>query len=207
MRGRGFSRVHIGRMTIGFFLWENDVNTNIIEILQEENAQQKEQLLRMTVDKEMLSSDIQSTTCTHYSSQPGFRFAPTDQELLLYYLKGKVMGKSLGYPVIAERKKYKIGDKTNRLNDFGYWKSSGNDRTVKNISSFPPRKIGKIKSLVFYKGKAARGERTSWIMYEYRLQDTKLFDLNVLKDSYVIYKLFESNTLGPKIGKKNQGFV
>lgn len=38
---------------------------------------------------------------------PGFRFHPTDEELVLYYLKRKVCGKKLKLDVIAETDVYK----------------------------------------------------------------------------------------------------
>lgn len=42
------------------------------------------------------------------SLPPGFRFHPTDVELVLYYLKRKVMGKKLHYEAIAEVNIYKF---------------------------------------------------------------------------------------------------
>lgn len=39
---------------------------------------------------------------------PGFRFHPTDVELILYYLKRKIMGKKLHYEAIAEVNIYKF---------------------------------------------------------------------------------------------------
>lgn len=39
---------------------------------------------------------------------PGFRFHPTDVELVMYYLKRKVMGKKLHFEAITELNIYKF---------------------------------------------------------------------------------------------------
>jgi hypothetical protein len=41
------------------------------------------------------------------SSMPGFRFHPTDEELVMYYLKKKICGKKLKLNVICETDVYK----------------------------------------------------------------------------------------------------
>jgi len=41
------------------------------------------------------------------SSMPGFRFHPTDEELVMYYLKRKICGKKLKLNVICETDVYK----------------------------------------------------------------------------------------------------
>lgn len=41
------------------------------------------------------------------SSMPGFRFHPTDEELVMYYLKRKICGKKLKLNVIRETDVYK----------------------------------------------------------------------------------------------------
>lgn len=38
---------------------------------------------------------------------PGFRFHPTDEELVLYYLKRKICGKRLKLDIVAETDVYK----------------------------------------------------------------------------------------------------
>lgn len=42
------------------------------------------------------------------SFPPGFRFHPTDLELLKYYLKRKIMGETLPFDVISEIELYKF---------------------------------------------------------------------------------------------------
>ncbi|XP_044461884.1 LOW QUALITY PROTEIN: NAC domain-containing protein 35-like [Mangifera indica] len=125
---------------------------------------------------------------------PGFRFHPTEEELVEFYLRRKVEGKRFNVELITfldlyrydpwelpalaaigekewffyvpRDRKYRNGDRPNRVTTSGYWKATGADRMIKSESS---RSIGLKKTLVFYSGKAPKGIRTSWIMNEYRL--------------------------------------
>uniref|UniRef100_A0A0E0DRG7 NAC domain-containing protein n=1 Tax=Oryza meridionalis TaxID=40149 RepID=A0A0E0DRG7_9ORYZ len=135
---------------------------------------------------------------------PGFRFHPTEEELIEFYLRRKVEGRRFNVElitfldlyrfdpwelpamaVIGEKewffyvprdRKYRNGDRPNRVTASGYWKATGADRMIRGENSRP---IGLKKTLVFYSGKAPKGVRSSWIMNEYRLPpppaDTDLF--------------------------------
>ncbi|GAA0138248.1 DNA-binding transcription factor [Lithospermum erythrorhizon] len=122
----------------------------------------------------------------------GFRFHPTDEELVTHYLCRKCCGQSISVPIIAEihlykfdpwqlpgmalygekewyffsprDRKYPNGSRPNRAAGTGYWKATGADKPVGK-----PKPVGIKKSLVFYAGKAPRGIKTNWIMHEYRL--------------------------------------
>lgn len=158
---------------------------------------------------------------------PGFRFHPTDEELFMFYLKRKVLGKSLGPQMMTEidvfqhapwelpskaclktkdlnwyfmcprNKRYPSSGRSNRASEHGFWKSTGTDRTV----NYKNRPVGKIKTLIFHRGKAPKGERTDWVMHEYRLEDRMLLEQGVAQDSYVICKIYEKSGLGPKNGE------
>ncbi|XP_054807094.1 NAC domain-containing protein 35-like [Prosopis cineraria] len=138
----------------------------------------------------------------HDVVMPGFRFHPTEEELVEFYLRRKVEGKPFtvelitfldlyrydpwelpGLAAIGEKewyfyvprdRKYRNGDRPNRVTTSGYWKATGADRMIKTDGL---RSIGLKKTLVFYTGKAPKGIRTSWIMNEYRLphHDTERF--------------------------------
>ncbi|KAF0900821.1 hypothetical protein E2562_035318 [Oryza meyeriana var. granulata] len=125
---------------------------------------------------------------------PGFRFHPTEEELIEFYLRRKVEGKRFNIELIAfvdlyrydpcdlpalasigdkewffyvpRDRKYRNGDRPNRVTPSGYWKATGADRMVRVDGNRP---IGLKKTLVFYVGKAPKGLRSSWIMNEYRL--------------------------------------
>ncbi|CAL0310137.1 unnamed protein product [Lupinus luteus] len=130
---------------------------------------------------------------------PGFRFHPTDEELVLHYLKKKSASAPLPVHIIAEvdlykfdpwelpakavfgdqewyffsprDRKYPNGARPNRAATSGYWKATGTDKPV--LTCGGTQKVGVKKALVFYGGKPPRGIKTNWIMHEYRIADNK----------------------------------
>ncbi|KAJ8764189.1 hypothetical protein K2173_005369 [Erythroxylum novogranatense] len=128
---------------------------------------------------------------------PGFRFHPTDEELVDYYLRKKVASKRIDLNVIKDvdlykiepwdlqalckigteeqsewyffshkDKKYPTGTRTNRATKAGFWKATGRDKAIYCRHSL----VGMRKTLVFYKGRAPNGQKSDWIMHEYRLE-------------------------------------
>lgn len=84
------------------------------------------------------------------------------------------IGEKEWYFYVPRDRKYRNGDRPNRVTTSGYWKATGADRMIRGENF---RAIGLKKTLVFYSGKAPKGIRTSWIMNEYRLpqQDTERY--------------------------------
>ncbi|CAI0407332.1 unnamed protein product [Linum tenue] len=120
---------------------------------------------------------------------PGFRFHPADEELISHYLYNKVldtnfscraigdvdlnksepwkakMGEKEWYFFCVRDRKYPTGLRTNRATEAGYWKATGKDKEIYRGKSL----VGMKKTLVFYKGRAPKGEKSDWVMHEYRL--------------------------------------
>ena len=66
-------------------------------------------------------------------------------------------------------RKYPNGSRPNRAAGSGYWKATGTDKSISIHGG--KQKVGVKKALVFYTGKAPKGDKTNWIMHEYRLAD------------------------------------
>ncbi|KAI3516437.1 hypothetical protein L1887_15352 [Cichorium endivia] len=126
---------------------------------------------------------------------PGFRFHPTDEELVGFYLKRKIQQRPLSIELIKQLdiykhdpwdlpklamtgekewyfycprdRKYRNSARPNRVTGAGFWKATGTDRPI--YASEGSKCIGLKKSLVFYKGRAAKGIKTDWMMHEFRL--------------------------------------
>ncbi|XP_047309289.1 NAC domain-containing protein 79-like [Impatiens glandulifera] len=158
---------------------------------------------------------------------PGFRFHPMDEELITHYLSPKVidrdftaiaigdvdlnqvepwdlprkakMGEKEWYFFCLRDKKYPTGLRTNRATAAGYWKATGKDKEI--LGGQHQSIIGMKKTLVFYKGRAPKGEKTNWVMHEYRLEgEHSLQNLpKYVKNDWVISRVFQKNSSGKKI--------
>ncbi|KAL4574761.1 hypothetical protein LXL04_021598 [Taraxacum kok-saghyz] len=95
-------------------------------------------------------------------------------------------------------KKYGNGSRTNHATEKGYWKTTGKDRAVHHRSQLVRMK----KTLVYHRGRAPKGERTNWVMHEYRLIDEELEKAGITQDAFVLCRIFQKSGSGPKNGEK-----
>ncbi|OEL15907.1 NAC domain-containing protein 100 [Dichanthelium oligosanthes] len=147
---------------------------------------------------------------------PGFRFHPTDEEIITHYLNHKTldprftsgvigevdlnkvepwhlpaharMGEKEWYFFCHKDMKYPTGTRTNRATKEGYWKATGKDKEI-----FRGRGIlvGMKKTLVFYTGRAPRGEKTGWVMHEFRPEGKLPQSVpRSAKDEWAVCKVF-----------------
>ncbi|KAJ8543872.1 hypothetical protein K7X08_025490 [Anisodus acutangulus] len=167
------------------------------------------------------------------SLAPGFRFHPTDEELVRYYLRRKACAKPFRFQAVSEidvyksepwelaeysslktrdlewyffspvDRKYGNGSRLNRATGKGYWKATGKDRPVRHKS----QTIGMKKTLVFHSGRAPDGKRTNWVMHEYRLADEELERAGVVQDAFVLCRIFQKSGLGPPNGDRYAPFI
>ncbi|KAD5508214.1 hypothetical protein E3N88_15917 [Mikania micrantha] len=171
---------------------------------------------------------------------PGFRFHPTEEELLHYYLRKKVAYEKIDLDVIRDvdlnklepwdiqekckigstpqndwyffshkDKKYPTGTRTNRATAAGFWKATGRDKVI--YSSV--MRIGMRKTLVFYIGRAPHGQKSDWIMHEYRLDENINQDAchgsnmcdSTQEDGWVVCRVFKKKNYHKAVDQSPQG--
>ncbi|KAK8526045.1 hypothetical protein V6N13_017113 [Hibiscus sabdariffa] len=155
---------------------------------------------------------------------PGFRFHPTDEELIMFYLKNQAKSKPCPASIIPEvdiykfdpwqlpdkavfgenewyfftprDRKYPNGVRPNRATLSGYWKATGTDKAIYSGSKY----VGVKKALVFYKGKPPKGVKTDWIMHEYRLSNSRVQiskqNGSMRLDDWVLCRIYKKKNSG-----------
>jgi len=164
------------------------------------------------------------TSSTRLPNLPaGFRFHPTDEELIVHYLMNQASSIPCPVPIIAEvniyqcnpwdlpakalfgenewyffsprDRKYPNGARPNRAAGSGYWKATGTDKAI--LLTPTSENIGVKKALVFYGGKPPKGVKTDWIMHEYRLtganKNTKRRGSSMRLDDWVLCRIHKKS--------------
>ncbi|CAA3029947.1 NAC domain-containing 30-like [Olea europaea subsp. europaea] len=156
---------------------------------------------------------------------PGFRFHPTDEELVGYYLKRRVNDMKIDLDIIIDIDLYRMEPwdiqercKSGYEEQNEWYFFSHKDRkyptgtrtnrataagfwkaTGRDKAVLSSNKmIGMRKTLVFYKGRAPNGKKSDWIMHEYRLQTSE--NGPVQEEGWVVCRAFKKPTPNQKQG-------
>ncbi|GMP70765.1 hypothetical protein CsSME_00029475 [Camellia sinensis var. sinensis] len=151
----------------------------------------------------------------------GYRFNPTDEQLIDHFLRSKITGNEDAVRFIREvdlckcepwelpgmsliptnddewiffcpkDPKNRKGKRSNRSTKKGFWKATGNDRPIKSGNG--TTKIGTKKSLVFHTGRAPKGKRTNWVIHEYCATSKELDGSNPGQGSFFLFKLIKKH--------------
>ncbi|KAL1559851.1 NAC domain-containing protein 21/22-like [Salvia divinorum] len=145
---------------------------------------------------------------------PGFRFHPKDEELICDYLLKWIAGCPHPFPLLIQvdlnncepwdipeyacvggkewyfysqrDRKYATGLRTNRATVSGYWKATGKDRPITRKGVL----VGMRKTLVFHQGRAPKGQKSDWVMHEFRLEGPGPKSISSIKEDWVLCRVF-----------------
>ncbi|RWR72111.1 NAC transcription factor 29-like protein [Cinnamomum micranthum f. kanehirae] len=174
-----------------------------------------------------------ATTSTSMRVPCGYRFRPTEKELLKY-LKRKIDNLPLPCDLIKEvelykfdpthfgsrgeekcyfftstYRKYRNGNRPSRSTKSGHWKASTGETEIKEGNKV----IGTTRSLVFYYGEHPLEKKTNWIMHEYRLSEHHSvnhaqFPTDPMKlDKWVICSIYENLSASERENRKRKAIV
>ncbi|XP_023513486.1 NAC domain-containing protein 17-like [Cucurbita pepo subsp. pepo] len=159
---------------------------------------------------------------------PGVRFYPTDEEIVMQFLKPKICDPKIQSDYVTDIDFYKSepeelpglsklkngdrlwyffspivlkfgnGAKSVRTTRHGFWKATGKKVLVKSNG----RTVGMRRTFVFYKRRASIRERTDWVMHEYTLDEKELKRCPNVQVCYAVCKVREKSGPGPRIGEQ-----
>ncbi|CAM8956069.1 unnamed protein product [Rhodiola kirilowii] len=157
---------------------------------------------------------------------PGFRFHPTDEELVDYYLRKRIASKRIDLDVIKDVDLYRIEPwDLQELCQIGtedqsdYYFFSHKDKkyptgtrtnratkegfwkaTGRDKAIYVKRNlVGMRKTLVYYKGRAPNGQKLDWIMHEYRLETNE--NAVPQEEGWVVCRVFKKRIVATSMRK------
>ncbi|KAK9989773.1 hypothetical protein SO802_030012 [Lithocarpus litseifolius] len=119
----------------------------------------------------------------------GYKFHPTDYDLIVHYLIKKILnqplpcnrvvddedkllyqnnsnyGETAWYFFTRTTQQYRKGKRPILASGNGYWKAMGDDKEINSKEIV----VGYKKKFVFHRGNPLSGDKTNWIMKEYRI--------------------------------------
>ncbi|XWS30542.1 hypothetical protein CRYUN_Cryun24cG0126700 [Craigia yunnanensis] len=149
----------------------------------------------------------------------GYRFHPTDEELVVHYLKRKALSLPLPASVIPEFDVFQTdpwslpGDlkenryffsnrygndsnnKCKRVAGSGYWKPIGKEKPI--LASGSNHVVGMRKALIFCEGKRSNETKTRWLLHQYRLVgsvatlDSTQMSKRELFGDWLVFRVFQ----------------
>ncbi|CAN1757444.1 NAC domain-containing protein 37 [Linum perenne] len=182
------------------------------------------------INNMMETMDQSSSSCV----PPGFRFHPTDEELVGYYLRKKVASQKIDLDVIRDIDLYRIEpwDLQERCRigyeeqhewyffshkDKKYPTGTRTNRatmagfwkaTGRDKAVYDDKTkllIGMRKTLVFYQGRAPNGHKTDWIMHEYRLETDH--DAPPQEEGWVVCRAFKKRSTNKRIQAYSTSYI
>jgi len=112
-------------------------------------------------------------------------------KIICTYAAKASMGEKEWYFFSQRDRKYPTGLRTNRATEAGYWKTTGKDKEIYRSGVL----VGMKKTLVFYKGRAPKGEKSNWVMHEYRLESKQPFNPTNKVHTHSFVSYFEVNLM------------
>nr|POF09677.1 nac domain-containing protein 62 [Quercus suber] len=148
---------------------------------------------------------------------PGYRFSPTEQEIIELLLKPKITGNDEDINHVHETEfynhisgidskdqewfffnaqslKHQNGNRKNRTTMEGFCKATGKDRKIWFRGSL----IGMKKTLVYHRGRTPNGEGTKWVMHEYRTTQEEFDGTQPGQTPFVVCRLFNNEEKSKK---------
>ncbi|GMJ09440.1 hypothetical protein HRI_004613200 [Hibiscus trionum] len=167
----------------------------------------------------------------------GFRFHPTDEELVVHYLKRKALSLSLPASIISEfdvlqthpwslpgelnEKRYffssRYGDESRKKHKRvaacgGYWKPIGKEKPI--LASGTNQVVGMRKALIFCQRKRCNKTNTRWFLHQYRLVSVATFNQNStqmvkreLVEDWSVFRVFQRKRKAKRQGVKMPGCI